>query len=202
MEHHQETVMQNHKNISVLRHDMRHNYRILYTMLQSGNVNDAMEFIRQQEGQLADTTIRLFCQSPLVNSALSIYIDRAESMGIHVEQKINLPSHFSTAEDDFAVLLANLLENAIRASRQQPENKRAISLIVQHSGSQCVLELANMFDEPLPLGENGLPQSSREGHELGMVSLTNFAEKYNAYVDFAQEDGWVKISVYWEDKSE
>ena len=200
LKRHQETVLQAQQKLSVLRHDMRHTFRLLYAMLQDRNVVGAMDYIRQQEDSLSETSVRFFCQSPLVNASLSIYLDQAKAAGIPISQQVNLPPNFATLEEDFAVLLANLLENALHASLQQPEGRREISLIVQHNGSQCVLELANRWDRPLPLGENGLPYTSREGHGIGMVSLASFAEKYDAYVDYTQENGWVRISMYWEDR--
>ena len=205
LKHHQDTILQSQKKISVLRHDMRHIYRILYAMLQEGDVKGAIDYIKGREEGLTETTIRCYCQYPLVNAALSFYVDQAEKSAIPLSLKVNLPSRLTASEEDFAVLLANLLENAIQASRRQKEDRREISLVIQHRqefnhGTQCVLELANRYDSPLALDEKGLPATSREGHGLGMASLTIFTEKYNAYTDVTQENGWVRVSMYWEER--
>ena len=100
------------------------------------------------------------------DAALSFYIGRAESLGIKVRHEINLPDKFSTDESDFALLVSNLLENAINACSKQN------------------------------FGEKNYPQASREGHGLGMASIKLFSEKYGAYTDFSIEGGLFKLTMY------
>jgi len=201
LEHHQAIILQNQKDISVLKHDMRHTYRLLYAMLKAEDTVGALDYIKKQEHRLEEASIRVFCHSPLINAALSVYFRQAQNAEIRLTQKVNLPPDLATAEDELAVLLANLLENAIAASRKQTKDRREISLLIRHSGAQCVLELKNRYDAPLTLGENGLPLAARSGHGLGMISLMSFAKKYDAYVDFSQDNGWVKVAMYWEDRA-
>ncbi|MBR5163183.1 MAG: GHKL domain-containing protein [Schwartzia sp.] len=42
-----------------------------------------------------------------------------------------------------------------------------------------------------------MPTTSAEGHGIGMVSLAAFRKKYDADVVFEQEDGWVRLMIYW-----
>ena len=110
---------------------------------------------------------------------------------------MNLPADMGTDENELAVLLSNLLENALLAARKTGGR---LALVLQHSGSQCVLELTNTAPLPLELGQDGLPRTSRRGHGLGMLSLRNFLSKYEGYADFSQARGEVTLSMYWEDK--
>ena len=146
---------------------------------------------------LDSTRVKIFCHSPLINAALSIYFRRAEKSGIKIEHKIDLPKKISTDESDLAVLVSNLLENAIDASKKISEKK--ISLIMRNAGGQNVLEIENFFDRPIKIGENGLPYTTTIGHGLGMSSLELFAKKYDAFVDFSHEEKIVRLSLYWND---
>ncbi|HCB92395.1 MAG TPA: GHKL domain-containing protein, partial [Selenomonas sp.] len=101
-------------------------------------------------------------------------------------------------EHDFSILLSNLLENAIHASEHEPEDSRAISIRVRHRGIACVMEIANRSGARISFDEDGLPVTRRRGHGLGMASLSAFMEKYGAYADFTQEDGWLRFTMYWE----
>ncbi|MBQ6298512.1 MAG: hypothetical protein IJK81_12670 [Selenomonadaceae bacterium] len=42
-------TMENQKKISVIRHDLRHSYNLIYALLESGNIEAAREHIRKQE---------------------------------------------------------------------------------------------------------------------------------------------------------
>ena len=127
-------------------------------------------------------------------------MSRAEKLGIKVSHKIDWPAKTSTDENDVAVLVSNLLENAITAGlKQKYPAERKISVIMRNAGGQNVLEIENRFNLPIKLGENGLPYTSRIGHGLGMASLEIFAKKYDAFVDLSHEDEIVRLSVYWND---
>ena len=134
----------------------------------------------------------------MINAALSLYSRRAEEFGIKTSFKVDLPEKISTDESDLAVLLSNLLENAITASKKNPSG-REISLTLRNTGGQNVLEITNRFDFPIKVGENGLPYTTQIGHGLGMASLEIFANKNDAFVDFSHEGGLVSFNVYWND---
>jgi sensor histidine kinase regulating citrate/malate metabolism len=195
-------VADSHKKTKRLQSELLHTYNELEALLRQGNTETAQAYITQQEELLSSAAIYSYTDYPIINAAVSIYAHRAEAIGITVLTKINLPKKMSADENDLAVLLANLLENALLATAKESTEKR-ITLILQHSASQCVLEIANTFSAPVKVGEDGFPQTSRSshGHGLGMLSLKNFLQKYDGYADFSQKDGWVRLCMYWEDTS-
>ena len=91
----------------------------------------------------------------------------------------------ATDEHDLAVLISNLLENAVEIEEKQSPGRRFLSVILETAGNQFVLKIINMSDQPLILGKNGLPCSNVPGHGIGMTSLTEFSEKYhfNVYIN-------------------
>lgn len=191
---------QNQQLVGELQKNLKENYQTLEAMLSDGKISGAMELISRQTKILDTTRTKVYCQAPLINAALSMYFRRAEESKIKVESKIDLPAEISTDESDLAVLLSNLLENAIAASKKQKSpQRREISLILRHKGGQNVLEITNFYDYEIKIGENDLPYTTEIGHGLGMTSLEIFAKKYNAFVDFSHEEGLVRLSLYWND---
>ena len=109
----------------------------------------------------------------------------------------------ATDENDLGILLSNLLENALQASLREPKSNGTndgIVLTVQHNGHQCVISLGNPCATPINLDDEGLPRATRKGHGIGMVSLKMFLEKYNGYATFTQDNGWVRLFIYWRDE--
>lgn len=188
------------RNLEKFRENLNESYNLLSKLIDEGKISDAKQFISEQEFLLQKTSIKKFCDAPLINAALSIYLQRAEEINAKVTEKINLSENFSTDEVDLSILISNLLENAIQACLKQKKNQREISIIFQHSEAQCVLEISNRFDFPVKFGKNNLPVTNKYGHGFGMHSLENFVKKYDAYVDFSQKNNFVKIQIYWEEK--
>ncbi|MBR1646472.1 MAG: sensor histidine kinase [Selenomonadaceae bacterium] len=191
-------MQENREKVAVMRHDLRHSYRLIHTMLQENQFDAAKNYVGKQEQLLSDTFVKNFCVQPLINSALSFYIGRAESLGIKVRHKINLPDKFSTDENDFALLVSNLLENAINACSKQNFGEKIISITLQNVQNQFVLEIFNTCDpKTINFDEKNYPQASDEDHGLGMASIKLFSEKYGAYTDFFIEGDLFKVTMYW-----
>ena len=172
------------------------NYAAIENFLVDGKRREAMEFIGRQTTLLDSSAVKVFCRSPLINAAISLYSRRARELGIKFSCKIDLPANLSIDESDVAVLLSNLLENAVTASKKNPA-EREIALVMRNLGEQYVLEVTNRFALPIKVGANGLPYTTQIGHGLGMSSLEIFANKYDAFVDFSHEGGLVRFNIYW-----
>lgn len=197
---HNELMEKKRRAVAELQKNLSANYSEIDSLLAEGKISEAMKFIREQGNLLDSTRVEIFSEAPLINAAVSIYFRRAQAVGIKIHHKINLPAQFATDESDLAVLLSNLLENAINASKRQLPDARELSVIIRHDGSQYVLEISNRYDFPIKFNNNGLPHTSKIGHGLGMTSLELFAKKYNAFVDFAHEDNFARVSMYWRDE--
>ena len=192
-------LQENQEKISIMRHDLRHHYRLLHKLLENGEISEAMKHIELQEKLIDETKIKRYSYSPLINAALTIYFRQAQKLNITLKQKVNLPKKFSTDENDLAILMSNLLENAIKAASKQQSGIREIIFNAQHNGDQFVLEITNFSDQKIELAEDGLPKTSVKGHGIGMVSLRAFQKKYDAYVDFSRIGNRVNLLMYWRD---
>lgn len=191
-------VKESRQKIENLRENLIEKYSVIEKFIEDGKINEAKKFISEQENLLEKTHIKKFCDAPLINAALSIYLYRAEEIGVKIKQKINLSETFLTNEIDLAVLISNMLENAIQASSRQQKNRREISIILQQIGEQFILEISNRYDYFIKLGENDLPSTKKYGHGFGMYSLEKFAKKYDAYINFSHKNNLVTFQIYWE----
>ncbi len=177
---------------------IREDYGQISDRLAAGDAEGAIQLIRDREDRLSATKVQAYSPYPILNAALSVYIGRAEALGIPVQCSVSLPTKLMVSENDLSVVVSNLLENAIEATMQEPEEARALSIGIRHRAKAVVLEIINPSTKRLVLDEDGLPVTSQKGHGLGMASLAAFMEKYKAYSDFTQENGQVRFGLYWE----
>ncbi|MBQ1415988.1 MAG: hypothetical protein IIY91_01535, partial [Selenomonas sp.] len=101
------------QTLRVLRHDMRHYNRLLGALLDSGRISEAKELVEKQAAEIERTTIREFCANDLINATLSIYHYHLSNLEIPLQQKISLPKEMAGMDTDVAIVLSNLLENAL-----------------------------------------------------------------------------------------
>ncbi|WP_296772643.1 GHKL domain-containing protein [Selenomonas sp.] len=199
LEDYQRLMAERKERAEVMQANLLASYDKLHDLLLAGKLAEARHYIGEQEQLLGAVAIWAYSSFPLVNAAISLYLRRAENQGIEVSPKVNLPQKMATDENDLAVLLSNLLENAIQACEGMSEPQ--LSLVLQHDGRQIVLEIVNPSARTVKIGADGLPVSdkSRPGHGIGTLSLKSFLAKYDGYVDFSQEAGLVRLFIYWED---
>ena len=101
---------------------------------------------------------------------------QSESQGIPVEAKISVPDTLPVKEGELAIVLANALENAIHANLALPQEKRAIRCKMVGTPS-IMLELSNPYTGSISFDSDGLPTTQREGHGLGVQSISASAAK-------------------------
>ena len=195
LNYHNNLMQDSARQMDNLRENLQQNYLQIYQMILNGEIDEAQNFIKQQSEKLQSAKIISFCAAPLINASLSIYFEQAKQYDIKFLHEINLLENNPLDEKDFAILLSNLLENAINASKIQPEGRRSISVIINVTPEKSVLEISNHFDGNLKIGADGLP----ENHGVGMTTLKAFIKKYGAHVEFLHIEDYVHVMLYKED---
>lgn len=185
------------KQFSILRHDMRHQINILYGLISSGKSEEALHLLRSFDEHLEKTAIHPFCLNPFVNAVLSVYIVKAKDAGIPVTCRVNFPEEVPKVQENLSFALANLLDNAIRVSETQDEDKRFLHINLQTKGRQVFLSVENYYAEPVSLNEDGYPVTHRQGHGIGMTSVHHFIMPYKGFKNFTQKDGVVRFEIYF-----
>ncbi len=102
---------------------------------------------------------------------------------------------------DLYSLFGNAIDNAIEASRQEPdEEKRSILVKVSRKDAYVSIHIENNCPHPVRF-VNGLPQTDKEdrsNHGLGVRSMQYIAEKYNGSLVFKQENGLFLVNILLE----
>ncbi|MBR3459018.1 MAG: GHKL domain-containing protein [Selenomonadaceae bacterium] len=197
-------VVHNQKRLSVLRRDLRHDFRILYTMLQDGKIEDAISHIKSRRNLLEAPPP--LAGNALVDSAISVQFWRAKRLGIHIRREVHLPSGEENPTEpalhrDLALLVSALLGNAIDASEKLAENSREISFVLASEGRKWKMEIINRSSCPPEFGKDGLPRRWKDAEGsmgTGMKILSMFLSKYNARAQFSCKDSCVTCLVAWE----
>lgn len=164
------------------RHDMRHHMTALAAMLQQGDAESARRYVANLQGQLVQIETETWCRNAAVNGVLSAYLSQARDLGCELEVSVSLPGELPFEEVDLCMVLANALENAIRACGELPEGEqRYIRLSAALADrNKLTIYLQNPCAEDVKYDSDGFPDvPRREGHGQGLRSIAAVAEKYH-----------------------
>lgn len=171
------------------RHDLRHRLQAAAELVSRGDRDEALDFLNAAQERLDEHREVRWCRPPVLDAVFSSYFLQAQRQDIRIEADITLPDALPVDEGELAVVLANALENAINANLALPPEDRVIRCRVVCVPS-LMLEIANPCTCRVAFDDSGLPVSAREGHGLGVQSISAFCQRHGAVCEFDLSDGW------------
>lgn len=194
-----ELIKESAKEMDIFRHDMRHYLVLLSGCVEQGDLKEAKSLLDSLELSLntMGSKGRTYTGNILIDSILSEYESRSLAANIRFHVLLTLPESLQDNLVEFAVVIANALENACNACRKIPEGgERAIHIKGRMDGQQYLMEIANTFCGEIEMDrESKRPVSNRQGHGFGTRSITAFAEQNNAYVRYYVDNGWFRLRI-------
>ncbi len=176
------------------RHDLRHHLVLLRSIRDSGDLA-ALDGLLSGFPSLEKLDRPLvYCENEAVNSVLLYFGDRAEALGVRYEVKAGVPEALNVEKTDLAVLLGNLLENALEACERVPEGERFLRVrcVLSARGARPLLTVTadNSFRvEPQPLPGGVYRSTKHSGEGVGIASVRAIAERYGGTASFRAENG-------------
>lgn len=174
------------------RHDLRHRLQAVAELIARGDREAALAFLDTATKRLDEQKEVRWCHPPVLDAVFSSYFDQANNEGIHVTAQISLPDTLTVDEGELAIVVANALENAIHANLALPQKQRIIRCKMVGTPS-IMLEISNPCNEDVTFDAHGLPVAHKEGHGLGVRSISAFCQKNGAVCQFQLTNGWFQL---------
>ena len=182
------------KQMRVIQHDRRHFNATLIELIEKGETDRALKLIHKQSASLPQSP-RNYCENVEVNAAVCYYATMASEKGISCDIKLNIPKKLSLDGLELAMVVSNLLENAIHGVESlTDENARKIQFTAIYTG-QLLLEIENPYTGKIKTNEDGIPLSDKKSHGIGTQSIVSFAKKWNAELDYLISDKTFKVQM-------
>lgn len=179
-----EAWRQSGRELSILRHDMRHFLRGLAALIEEGHTDEALKRIDELCEAGDRTAVRRFCANETVNIALSSFnSDDINRNGITANLRAAVPETVHVGDADLFSVLSNALENAITAASAAPQGKRFVDFDLRFEDGQLLLLVSNTFDRA-PRMVDGMPVAAHTGHGFGTKSIKLAVERMNGNCPF------------------
>ncbi len=179
-----EAWRQSGRELSILRHDMRHFLRGLAALIEEGHTDEALKRIDELCEAGDRTAVRRFCANETVNIALSSFnSDDINRNGITANLRAAVPETVHVGDADLFSVLSNALEKAITAASAAPQGKRFVDFDLRFEDGQLLLLVSNTFDRA-PRMVDGMPVAAHTGHGFGTKSIKLAVERMNGNCQF------------------
>lgn len=181
---HTELLYQNARKI---RHDMKHYFVTYLELLKAGEVKmviDEMQEILQTELKVENI---FYMNSKMVNAVINQKAALCKNEDIPFEVQITGEFYWHQ-ESNVAILLSNLLDNAIEAERLQKEKQQImLKMFVYKDSINIIVE--NYIEESVLTKNPNLKTSKhdKQGHGIGIDSVKELVRREDGTIAFFEE---------------
>ncbi|MDE6917856.1 MAG: GHKL domain-containing protein [Lachnospiraceae bacterium] len=191
-------VEQSERNLKILRHDMRHYSGMIDTLLGQGDYDEIRKVTAHIQAVADENKVARYCENLIANSILSHMVEKAQLCGVTVSLKAAVPRGLPFNDYEFAAVIANLLENAVRCVSEFERKEKRVEAVIQCMDGHVLVHVQNAYENEIVLdAATGLPKSQAgEGHGLGMQSVQAFSDKIGGNIGCYCEDEIFHIMLF------
>lgn len=166
-------------------HDQKHMIQYLKECLNSGDMQNAREFLMQYETNEEHSVRKMWTGISTLDFIMNIKYAAMERAGIVFEWKAEI-DEIPIDEADFVVLMGNLFDNAIEAAAKCELEKRSISLSLRTVNQILLIQMENTSQKmPRKKQDRFITTKSDVGkHGWGIESMKHIVKKYNGDISF------------------
>lgn len=179
-----------YQNTRKMRHDMKHYFTTYLQLLRDGET----EVVIQEMQSILETELEaenvFYMESRMVNAVINQKAALCKKNKISLEVQITGEFHWEN-ESNIAILLSNLLDNAIEAEIQQ-ENKREIRLKMFIYKEMINIIVENYILKSV-LGENPelkTTKKEKRGHGIGIESVKELVRREEGDLEIFEENNY------------
>lgn len=179
--------------MKALRHDIKNQYKVMSIMLEEERYDDLKSYFNSMnESSLAFVgNAFIDCGNLLINSIINMEILKANSYGVQLSTKINVPEKLSIGQSDLCRILVNLIDNAIEGILRTSDKDYLVDCKIATASDYlyiCVQnEIKNDADRNKLLQMNTVKEDTAN-HGFGHRIVKKIAEKYNGTVSYSIEE--------------
>ncbi len=175
------------KTISV-RHDMKNTLLLLRMKLKEGKIEEADKYLENVLNIKLARVNRIITDSAIMDAVLNRYLENAQEQGIDMAVLITC-SLKQIDEMDLAVVLANLLENALEAAAET--QKPVVRLNIRQKEGFVNIEISNSYNsEPQKKGDRLMTsKKDKMYHGYGLVNVQQIVDTYRGFYEYWTQDG-------------
>ncbi len=168
------------------RHDYRHHIQAMKVHAANGEYGEIEKYLDMLDEDLTNVETVIRTGNRMADAVLNSKLSLAMERNIRVKVEAQIPVSLTVSELDLCVVIGNLLDNAMDACMELPQEQRLIRLYMEMKGNYLYLSLMNTAGGQK---KKGFFSTKGEGHGFGLGRVDRVVQKYGGRIKRASEDG-------------
>ena len=191
-------VEQSEQNLKILRHDMRHYSMMIDSLITQEEYQEIQNIAGHINEVVNENRVNRYCDNLVINTILMKMTEQAQLFHITLRLGVQVSRQIPVNEYEFAMVLANLLENAIFSLENVDPAKKYVDAKIHCTAEYLLADMENECEKEIHFDTTtGLPKSTRgQGHGLGMQSVQAFCDKLSGNIECYCENNRFRIILF------
>lgn len=172
-----------------IRHDYRNHLQVMNTLINNQRINELDAYIKQLTNELNQVDTIIQTGNTMIDAIVNTKLTTAKNKGIELFATAIAPKVLSIEHVDLAIILGNLLNNAIEATSKETDklDEQFIRLYIAPMKQTLYISVTNTMSENPTPSFSSLKSVNRRGY--GLSRINKAVEKYEGIVNRKWEEG-------------
>lgn len=181
------------ESIRMLRHDLKNKISPLYALAQAGQSEELLTQLLELASSCDVDQEYVNSGNNIVDSIINFKLNSSKNLNIAVSFDILIPEELPLMTFDIAVILGNLLDNAIEAVANTDE--RWISIKLRYTKGCLIIEINNSYDGKLKKVDGRFisRKTDKKNHGIGLKSVEAALKNYDGVMQISYDS--IKFTV-------
>ena len=172
-------------SIRKVRHEMKNHMANIKGLAGAGEYGEIEDYVRRMDETMQELEYRYVTGNAVTDVIINDKCRRAEKAGIRFDADFRYGGEIPVF--DMAIILNNLLDNAIEACEKLETGKGFVRLSLKRKKQFLILYVENSFDGAVPISKGSpLPPTTKQSilpgiiteHGIGLENVRDIAERY------------------------
>ncbi|HHX63204.1 MAG TPA: GHKL domain-containing protein, partial [Epulopiscium sp.] len=187
------------RNTKTIQHDLRNKLSPIYTLALSGENEQLIESLAELTSLCIVGKEYANSGNSAIDSIINFKLQQIKEDDAQVSCEILIPSELNISSFDIAIILGNLIDNAVTGIKTI-EVDRWIDIKIKYTKGRLIMTISNSFDGVV-LENQGIiitRKQDEQNHGLGLTSVKTAIRKYNGAMDihYINQKFKVKVLMY------
>lgn len=185
-----EIMQSSTQELQEFRHDMNNQFIALSQLIKSEQYGEAEKQLSRLTSLTKSKIIYSTSGNVIIDGLINSKLQNALSDKIKVKTEIAVPNQINIETTDLVTILGNLIDNALNALADVPEDRRSLTIKVVFSQERLIIRSSNPYTGDI-LCKDGKIVSAKQNskqHGYGLNNIAKSVNKYKGYIDIDYTD--------------
>lgn len=172
-------------------HDYKNSIYALHNFIETGENEELRKYVEEKIDLFKDSAIYMRTGNATIDTVVNSKMRLAESQGILFTVNMKIPENIAVSDVHLAVIIGNLLDNAIEA--EDGEENKYIHIQTIQKNNLLIIEISNSFSKNTLSLESY--KSDKDFHGIGLLSVRQIVSEYDGSFTIKLENDFVVAAI-------